>query len=203
MQKKDTDTFCPASQQEWRQWLQENHQSKQSVWLVYYKKQSNIRTISWSQAVSEALCFGWIDSKRIALDEDRFMQLFTLRKPNSTWSKVNKEKIQQLIGGGLMTQAGYQSIERAKQNGSWTSLDEVEALEIPLDLEQELNNTPGALDHFLRLSKSVRKSHLLQLALSKRVDTRQRRINVIAENLSQKLEKLVEQPYNILQTLPG
>lgn len=187
MQKRDIDKFCPESQQEWRQWLQENHCLKQSVWLVCYKKKSGVPSIFWSQAVDEALCFGWIDSKRITLDEDRFMQLFTQRKAGSTWSKVNKKKVQQLINVGLMMPAGHQSIERAKQNGSWASLDEVEDLIIPVDLNQELEKCTGILNLFLTSSKSLRKSILLQLAMAKRAGTRQKRINVIVENLSQKL----------------
>lgn len=187
MQKKVITTFCPASQQEWRGWLQENHLLKQSVWLVYYKKKAGVPSISWSQAVGEAICFGWIDSKRMPLDEDRFIQLFTQRKPSSTWSKINKGKIQRLIHEGLMTPVGHQSIETAKQNGSWTSLDEVEDLIIPVDLKQELEKSSSVLNLFLSSSKSLRKSILLQLATAKRAETRQKRINVIIENLSQKL----------------
>ena len=112
---KETENFCPANQQEWREWLQENHCSKQSVGLVCYKKKSNIPTVIWSDAVDEALCFGWIDSKRIALDDNKFIQFFTQRKPNGTWSKVNKTKINQLIAAGLMTKAGHESIESAKK----------------------------------------------------------------------------------------
>jgi uncharacterized protein YdeI (YjbR/CyaY-like superfamily) len=118
MQEKDIETFYPTSQQAWRMWLQENHRSKQSVWLVCYKKKANIPTVMWSDAVDEAICFGWIDSKRITIDDDKFMQFFTKRKPNGTWSKVNKEKIKQLTDKGLMTEAGFECIEKAKQNGS-------------------------------------------------------------------------------------
>jgi uncharacterized protein YdeI (YjbR/CyaY-like superfamily) len=188
MQEKDTDTFYPISQQAWRTWLQENHRSKQSVWLVCYKKKSNIPTITWSDAVDEAICFGWIDSKRITIDDDKFMQFFTKRKPKGTWSKVNKEKIKQLTNKGLMTEAGFECIENAKQNGSWTVLDEVEALIIPKDLEDEFNRKTGSKEFFLGLSKSVRKSILQWIVLAKQAETRQKRISEIAEMASRNLK---------------
>jgi len=181
MEKKEIETFCPTSKQQWRQWLEENHRSKQAVWLVHYKKKSGVPTISWSEAVDEALCFGWIDSVRKTLDSETFVQFFSKRKPNGTWSRVNKEKIRQLIEAGLMTQAGLESIETAKQNGSWTILDEVEELILPHDLEIEFNTQPGSKDFFLSLSKSVRKAVLQRLVLAKQPETRQKRIREIAE----------------------
>src|SRR5688572_18570621 len=110
MQQKDIETLCPTSRQEWRQWLQKNHRKKQSVWLIYYKKKTNISTITRSDTLDEALCFGWIDSTARPIDDEKFMQLYTRRKTNSVWSKINKGKVQQLINEGLMTQAGYESI---------------------------------------------------------------------------------------------
>lgn len=181
MEKKEIETFYPTSQQQWRQWLEENHRSKQAVWLVHYKKKSGVPTISWSEAVDEALCFGWIDSVRKTLDNETFIQFFSKRKPNGTWSKVNKEKIRQLVEAGLMTQAGLESIETAKQNGSWTILDEVEELILPNDLEIEFNTQPGSKDFFLSLSKSVRKAMLQWLVLAKQSETRQKRIREIVE----------------------
>jgi uncharacterized protein YdeI (YjbR/CyaY-like superfamily) len=181
MEKKEIETFCPTSRQQWRQWLEENYRSKQAVWLVHYKKKSGVPTISWSEAVDEALCFGWIDSVRKTLDSETFVQFFSKRKPNGTWSKVNKEKIRQLMEAGLMTQAGLESIETAKQNGSWTILDEVEELILPHDLEIEFNTQPGSKDFFLSLSKSVRKAMLQRLVLAKQPETRQKRIREIAK----------------------
>lgn len=181
MFQKETENICPGNLQEWRQWLMENHHSQASVWVIYYKKKSGKPSISWSDAVDEALCFGWIDSTRKTVDEHRFIQFFTKRKPKSVWSKINKEKVQKLIKEGRMTQAGLDSIERAKQNGSWNILDEAEDLLVPKDLEKELNNKPGAMDFFLGLSKSVRKSILQWLLMAKRPETRQKRIVEIAE----------------------
>lgn len=188
MQKKEIETFCPASRQEWRLWLKENHSLKLAVWLIYYKKKCDMPTVTWSEAVDEALCFGWIDSKAKPLDEEKSMRFFCKRKPNSVWSKINKGKVQQLIDEGLITQAGYKSIETAKQNGSWIILDDVEELKIPKDLEKEFKTKRGSKDFFLSLSKSVRKSILQWLVLAKRPETRQKRIYEIAELAAQKLK---------------
>lgn len=188
MEKKEIETFCPASLQEWRQWLEENHRSKQSIWVLYYKKKSNVASITYTDAVDEALCFGWIDSTRRAVDDHTFIQFFCKRKPNSVWSKINKAKVQRLIDAGLFAQAGHESIEIAKQNGSWAILDDVEELIIPEDLEKEFETKEGSMDFFLSLSKSVRKSILQWLVLAKRPETRKKRITEIAELAAQKLK---------------
>lgn len=176
----ETEIFYPTNQTAWRQWLEKNHLSKQSVWLVFYVKSSDKPSITWSEAVDIALCFGWIDSKKIKIDEETSHQFFSKRKPNSTWSKINKEKVRQLIDNGLMTQAGLDSTEIAKKNGSWTILDEVEELIIPSDLEKVFRKHKGSKDYFLSLSKTVRKMMLTSLVLAKRPETRQKRINEIA-----------------------
>jgi len=179
--EKEIETFYPRSRQEWRNWLQENHAKKQSVWLIYYKKKSNVSTILYSDAVDEALCFGWIDSKSKPIDEHKFMQFFSKRKEKSVWSKVNKEKIERLTKEGLMTNAGYEIIEKAKQNGSWNILDEAEALHIPEDLEGEFDKRPNAKLYFLRLSRSDKRNILQWLILAKRQETREKRITEIVE----------------------
>lgn len=181
MQQNETETFCPTSRQEWRQWLIENHEKTQSVWLVQHKKKSNKPSISWSESVDEALCFGWIDSVRKTVNADTYIQFFSKRKPKGTWSKINKDKIIQLIDAGLMAKAGFESIEKAKQNGSWTILDEVEEFIIPNDLEKAFLAKPGSKDYFLSLSKSVRKLYLQKLIFAKRLETRQIRIVEIVE----------------------
>jgi len=188
MQQTDKETFYPTSQKDWREWLQENHNSKQSIWLICYKKQANKPTINWSDAVDEALCFGWIDSTRKSIGDDAFIQFFTKRKPNSVWSKINKAKIERLIQDGLMQNAGYEIIEKAKENGSWIILDEVEELTIPEDLEKEFEANQGSKDFFMSLSKSVKKGILQWIVLAKRPETRQNRIKEIASLAAQNLK---------------
>ncbi|GAA4445429.1 YdeI/OmpD-associated family protein [Ravibacter arvi] len=186
MLNKEVDTYSPQNQKDWRQWLKKNHRSKQSVWVVYYTKRSKIPSISWSEAVDEALCFGWIDSTKKRIDDSSFMQLFSKRKLKSNWSKINKEKIKKLIDSKRMAKAGFESIEIAKQNGSWTILDEVEELILPNDLEEALEKYKGSKDYFLSLSKSTRKLMLGRIALAKRPETRQKRVQEVVENARQK-----------------
>lgn len=189
------DSFCPDSRQAWRQWLHEHHASKQSVWLLCYKTTAGVPTISWSDAVDEALCYGWIDSVRKSVDGERFIQFFSRRKPASVWSKINKAKVERLIAAELMMPAGHKCIETARQNGSWNILDAVEELHIPEDLENAFATEPVAREHFLAFSKSTRKAILQWLVLAKRSETRQKRI---AEIVSLAGEKLVPLPFRRL-----
>jgi uncharacterized protein YdeI (YjbR/CyaY-like superfamily) len=179
MEKKAIETYCPTSRKQWRQWLQKNHDKKQSIWVIMYKKDADVPTLSWGDAVEEALCFGWIDSIRKPLDDKKFIQYYTRRKPKSIWSKINKNKVKQLIAQGLMTEAGLKSVQVAKKNGSWTVLNAVEALKIPADLEAAFQFNPGSKTHFLSLSRSVKKLLLFGLMQAKRPETRQKRINEI------------------------
>lgn len=188
MLNKEIETYCPQSKIEWRRWLEKNHQSKQSVWLIYYTKKSNIPSLSWSEAVDEALCFGWIDSTKKKIDDSSFMQFFSKRKPKSNWSKINKQKVQQLIDSDRMSKAGYESIETAKQNGYWTILDEVEELIIPNDLEIAFKKHKGSKDYFLSLSKSIKKMIIGWVVAAKRQETRQKRIDEIVESAGQNLK---------------
>jgi len=188
MEKKEIEIFYPTSQTAWRKWLEKNHLSKQAVWLVFYNKKSEQKSITWSEAVDVALCFGWIDSKKVKIDAETSHQFFSKRKPKSTWSKINKEKVEKLIEQGLMTEAGLRSIETAKQNGSWTILDGVEELIIPEDLEAVFADKPNAKDFFLGLSKSVKKIILAWLVFAKTNETRQKRINEIVESAGQNLK---------------
>jgi len=179
MAKDIAKSFCPTSRKDWRQWLRKNHKSCESVWLVLYKKNTGVPTITWNEAVNEALCFGWIDGKRVSMSDEKFKQFFCKRKPKSTWSKINKEKVEVLIRRRMMTKAGYEAIAVAKQNGSWNVLDEVEALTIPNDLEIAFKKNPASRSTFLSMSKSTRKLLLVKLMFSKRPETRKARIGEI------------------------
>lgn len=187
MPLKDAIKFCPSSQKDWRQWLLENHKAKDSVWLVYFKKKTQIPSLTWSEAVDEALCFGWIDSRKKTIDEKSYMQYFSKRKPKSIWSKINKDKVTKLIDACLMTSTGLESINIAKQNGSWTLFDGVDALIIPSDLESEFKTNKEAHDFFLGFSNSNRKSILYWIASAKRPQTREKRIKETVELASQRL----------------
>lgn len=173
-------TFAAKNRKSWRDWLEKNHNKEEFVWLVYYKKQSGIESIIYSDAVDEALCFGWIDSKSKPIDENSYMQYFCKRKSKSVWSKVNKEKVQRLINEGLMHESGYKIIEEAKLNGSWNILDDAEALVIPQDLEVELKKL-NAFENFNNFSRSDKRNILQWLVLAKKAETRTKRITEISE----------------------
>lgn len=180
----EIETFYPRSQAEWRDWLEANHITKQSVWVIFYKKKTKIPSLVWSDAVDEAICFGWIDSKIKPIDDEKFMQFFSQRKPKSVWSKVNKAKVERLAAAGLMTEAGLKAIEVAKQNGSWTILDEAEDDTVPQDLVNELQKIKGGMDYFQSLSKSNRKMYLHRIAVAKRPETKQKRIADMIREIS-------------------
>lgn len=188
MHKKDIEKYCPKSRAEWRSWLEKNHQSKHSVWLVYYKASTKTPSLSWSDAVDEALCFSWIDSTKKTIDNERYMQYFCKRKPKSNWSKVNKAKVKTLIEQGLMKEAGFKSIKIAKENGSWWFLDKVEALVIPKDLKEAFADYKDSSDYFDNLTNSAKKILLYWVVSAKRKETRQKRIIEIAENASRKMK---------------
>ena len=169
----------------WRKWLEEHHASEPGVWLYQWKKSSGNPSITWSEAVDEALCFGWIDSTRRAVDEQSFKQYFAPRKARSNWSQINKEKVERLIAEGKMTPAGLTAIERAKTNGSWTNLDEVERDVVPDDLNLALDELPAARAYFDELSRMKRWEILYWINGAKRDATRADRIRQIVEAAAQ------------------
>jgi len=185
---KDVEEFCPSDKKDWRDWLELNHGKKDAVWLIFFKKKSPNYNLSWSESVDEALCFGWIDSTKKGIDNEKYRQYFCKRKPKSNWSKINKDKVKTLIDQGLMKEAGFKSIEIAKENGSWTILDEVEALVIPEDLKSGFKKYKGSIEYFNSLSKSVKKQLLYWIVSAKRIETRQKRILEIVENAGQKMK---------------
>lgn len=171
----------PADNVQWREWLALNYSTCKGVWLVYKKKikGKELPGLSWSGAVDTALCFGWIDSKKLPVDEERFMQFFSKRKPKSGWSRINKEKVGNLIDLGLMTDAGLKVIQAAKQDGSWEAMDAVEKLVMPEDLGLMLKEYSHCEAFFNSLSNSVKKSIFYWLLSAKKEETRNRRITEI------------------------
>lgn len=184
MLEKEIQKYCPKNQQEWREWLAKNHKSVNSIWLVFYRTKSSKHNLTWSEAVDQALCYGWIDSTKRTIDHESYIQYFCPRKPNSNWSKINKDKVKVLEEKGLMTKAGRDSIEIAKENGSWTILDSIEAMIIPEDLEHEFQKSSGSMDYFLTLSKTIKKGILYWVKSAKRPETRSKRIKEVAEKIS-------------------
>ncbi|MCW5964904.1 MAG: YdeI/OmpD-associated family protein [Bryobacterales bacterium] len=175
--------FCPKDPAEWRGWLRRNHATAPGIWLVFFKKASGKQGLRYAEAVEEALCWGWIDSKVQSLDEESFRQVFTRRNPTSVWSAVNKRKVDALIREGRMRPPGLAAIELAKGNGAWESLDAVEALELPEDLKRLFTQQPEVAAKFHALAKSKRKGILYWLLAAKRSSTRETRLAAIATSL--------------------
>jgi len=166
-----------ATRAEWRHWLAANHAKRLGVWLRFYRKSSAKPSVRYDEAVEEALCHGWIDSVVRSLDDESYVQLFTPRKPKSAWSRTNKERVERLIAAGLMTDAGLEKIEAARQSGSWTSLDSVEALEVPEDFRRALARNRKARSNFEKLSPSRKKQLLYRINAARRPETRKKRID--------------------------
>jgi uncharacterized protein YdeI (YjbR/CyaY-like superfamily) len=165
----------PLTQADWAEWLAENHATSRGTWVAVHKKAQAAGRLDYEQMVEEALRFGWIDSTVRKLDEERFAQLMTPRRANSGWAPSNKARVERLIAQGRMAPAGLAAVESAKANGSWSTLDSVEALEVPDDLALALAQA-DACAQFELLAPSQRKMALYWISEAKRPATRATRI---------------------------
>ena len=170
----------PAGRAEWRAWLEANHRASGGVWLITWKRRAGEPTVGYEEAVEEALCFGWIDGVIRRVDDDRLMEWFAPRRPKSTWARTNKERVARLEAAGLMTEAGRRAVEIARANGSWESLDVIDALVVPDDLAVALAERPEARERFDASSVSVRRSALAWVYQARRPQTRVARVEQIA-----------------------
>jgi len=176
-----------------RRWFENHSSTSPGIWLVLSKKNSKTPTVTYKEAVEEALCFGWIDSTLHVVDDDHFLLLFSPRKENSIWSKRNKQRVEKLIKQGLMTPAGLQKIEAAKRNGSWHALNAVENLKMPIDLARALDNNSTAKRNFAALNKSTKKMLLYWIDRAKKVETRKKRIEHIIVRTSESKNPILPQ----------
>jgi len=179
MPATDRSIYYAPTRADWRQWLAEHHATETSVWLKIYKKSSGISSVTYDQAVDEALCYGWIDSTSGRGDEQYYLQFFARRKPKSNWSRVNKNKVAALTAAGLMTEAGQVMIDLARKTGTWTALDAVEDLICPPDLQTALEANPTARTYFEAFPRSAKRALLEWLLNAKTEQTRARRIDDI------------------------
>lgn len=176
-----TNAIHPLTREEWRAWLEKNHTRREGVWLVSYKKATGKPGFAYEEAVEEALCFGWVDSKGNKLDVERSMLWFAPRKPATGWSRPNKQRVERLIETGQMAPAGLAKVEAAKKDGTWNLLDGVESLEIPPDLQKELDANPTASQFFEAFPRSVKRGILEWILQAKKPETRARRIEETAQ----------------------
>jgi uncharacterized protein YdeI (YjbR/CyaY-like superfamily) len=175
----------PFDRAGWRAWLDANHADLDGVYLISWRRGSGKTSVPYEEAVAEALCVGWIDSVGRVIDDERSIQWFARRKPRSGWARSNKERIERLTAAGLMRPAGLAAIEKAKRNGSWTLLDDVENLIVPDDLAVALGAAPPARENWDAFSRSTRRAMLEWLAHARRPETRADRIASIADSATQ------------------
>ena len=192
MASSELKSFYAKDRNAWRKWLEKNHAKSPGVWLIYYKKSSGNRRLEYSDAVEEALCFGWIDSTSRPIDDEKYMQRFTPRKPKSGWSALNKRRVQKMIEHNLMTKAGLEKIDEAKKNGAWKHLDHIEALKLPDDFEKALSKNKKAKINFENFPQFTRKQFLYRINSAKRPETRKERIKLLVKMAAANKKPTVE-----------
>jgi uncharacterized protein YdeI (YjbR/CyaY-like superfamily) len=188
---KISKTLYVTNRDDWRAWLEKNHETEKEVWLIYYKKHTNQPRIPYEDAVEEALCFGWIDSIVQKIDDERYAQKFTPRKNSSKWSESNKRRIRKLLKEGKMTRAGLAKIgdgvlEAEEESKSARKIKE---LVIPSYLSEALRANKKAWENFNNLAPSYRRQYVGWIANAKREETRKQRIREAIELLARN-EKL-------------
>jgi uncharacterized protein YdeI (YjbR/CyaY-like superfamily) len=165
------------TQDAWASWLEEHHGRAPGIWLRLAKKAAGIASIDYGQALEVALCYGWIDGQKKSYDESSWLQKFTPRGPKSIWSKINREKAQQLIEGGRMRPAGMAAIESAQRDGRWdAAYDSQSNAAVPADLQAALDANPAAQAFFDTLNSTNRYAILFRIQTAKKPETRARRI---------------------------
>ncbi|MCT4698289.1 YdeI/OmpD-associated family protein [Tenacibaculum haliotis] len=173
---------------EWRDWLFDNHNSSEGIYLIFYKVENIEESMRWEEAVKVALCFGWIDATVKSLGNGKRKQYFCKRKPKSIWSAVNKKHIENLIANNLMHKSGLEVIKIGKQNGSWNTLDVIDKLIIPVDLQAEFDKNEIAFLNYKNFAPSYKKNYLYWLLQAKRETTRLKRIKEIIEYCSKNIK---------------
>jgi uncharacterized protein YdeI (YjbR/CyaY-like superfamily) len=166
-----------ATQVEWEAWLEAEHAGSDGVWIKFAKKGSGVPSVPYADAVEAALCYGWIDSLTKSLDERFYVQKFTPRRARSKWSRVNRDKVEELAKQGRMKPAGLEQVELAKADGRWeAAYAPPTSVEVPDDLQKALDAVPKAAEFFATLNKSNRYAIVYQVEDAKKPETRVRRI---------------------------
>src|SRR4051812_2162634 len=166
-----------ASKEAFEAWMEANHSASDGIWLKFAKKGTGVPTVVYAQALDVALCFGWIDGQVSKLDETYYLQKFTPRRARSKWSKINVGKATALIERGAMRPAGLAEVERAKADGRWeAAYASPSQIEVPADLQAQLDRHPEAAAYFERLPKIARYAILYRLHDAKKPETRARRL---------------------------
>ena len=177
----DFPIFHADGRPSWRAWLETHHDTERGVWLCSWKPATGRPACPYPDAVEEALCFGWIDSTVNRLDDERGLQLMTPRKPKSSWTRLNRQRVADMEAAGLMSDAGRAAVEVAKANGYWTIYESVEDLIEPEKLAAALDAVPAAREHWDAFPPSARKQMLWPIVSAARAETRAKRIASIVE----------------------
>jgi uncharacterized protein YdeI (YjbR/CyaY-like superfamily) len=166
-----------ASKAEFTAWLAENHDVSDGIWIKIAKKGAGVESVAVTETLDVALCFGWIDGQRKPFDDTYFLQKYTPRRARSKWSKRNVGLVEKLIEAGEMRPPGHAEIERAKADGRWdAAYDSPANMQVPPDLQAELDARPEAAAFFATLNSTNRYSILYRLHDAKRPETRARRL---------------------------
>ncbi len=175
--KQDLPIIAFASQEEWERWLQESHASAKGLWLKFAKKDAGIESVTYADALQSALCYGWIDSQKASYDERFWLLRFTPRGPRSKWSRINREKVTELLREGRMQPAGLAQMQRAQEDGRWdAAYPGQRTATVPDDLRHALQQNPKAQAFFATLDSANRYAILYRLHDAKRPETRSRRL---------------------------
>ncbi|HEX6512860.1 MAG TPA: YdeI/OmpD-associated family protein [Chloroflexota bacterium] len=192
----DVPVIAFASPSEWEAWLAEHHASSSGVWLKIAKKASGVPTVTYTEALEIALCYGWIDGQKDALDGDYWLQRFTPRKPASKWSRINVGKAEALIAQGRMQPAGLRQVEQAKADGRWQAAYAGQrTASVPEDLQRALDANPAAREFFATLRGANRYAILYRIQDAKRPETRARRVEQFVAMLAEG-KTIFPQPQN-------
>jgi uncharacterized protein YdeI (YjbR/CyaY-like superfamily) len=171
-----------ASPEEFYAWLEEHHESETEVYVGYYKKATRHPSLTWSEAVDQALCFGWIDGRVNRIDAERHMQRFTPRRPGSNWSKINVEKVAKLKEAGLMRPAGLEAFDRRSDAKTGVYSFEGETATLPPDYENRLRANRAASQYFDSRPPWYRRTAIYLVMSAKREQTRLRRLEQLIED---------------------
>lgn len=182
---KDLPVLLFNTQKHWHDWLDEHHDQTRGVWLKHAKKSSGKQSVSYEEALEEALCYGWIDSQKQAYDSDYYLQKFTPRGPRSVWSKMNVAKVESLIKTDKMQPAGLAAMDLAKQDGRWdAAYDSPRASKVPEDFQAALDENPKAKQFFETLNKANVYGFCWRVQTAKRPETRKARIEKFIDMLN-------------------
>lgn len=183
----DIPVLAFVSQETWKTWLESHYDTPAGIWMKFAKKQAPVTTVTYTEALEIALCYGWIDGQVKRYDESFYLQKFTPRRPKSIWSKVNVQKATALIRSGAMQPVGLAAIEAAKKDGRWErAYDSSSTITIPPDFQASLEQDPQANEFFATLTQSARYAFLWRLQTTVKPELRATKIANFVQMLHDK-----------------